>query len=180
MSILVLHPQVRHDLKRVAVVRPARCVTWVSVSHGEPVRGTADLSLLGEAGCRRGPPAAILWRIPTSGGRPRTDERLDFSEPQADRNSATLLEPAGGFGTCDSARALLARPVRARAVLRATSVDVGMTGKTIDEKYSATVTIRYADARKGQVVLDVNASAVEDLAAKGTKQARRGRKPKAT
>ena len=30
----------------------------------------------------------------------------------------------------------------------------------------------------GQVVLDVNAGEVADLAAKGTKQARRGRKPK--
>jgi hypothetical protein len=54
-----------------------------------------------------------------------------------------------------------------------------LTGKTIDEKDAATVTIRYADARKGQVVLDVNASEVADLASKGTKQARRGRKPKA-
>jgi hypothetical protein len=54
-----------------------------------------------------------------------------------------------------------------------------MTGKTIDEKDAATVTIRYSDARKGQVVLDVNAGEVEDLAVKGTKQARRGRKPKA-
>ena len=53
-----------------------------------------------------------------------------------------------------------------------------LTGKTIDEKEAATVTIRYADARRGQVVLDVNANEVADLASKGTKQARRGRKPK--
>lgn len=53
-----------------------------------------------------------------------------------------------------------------------------LTGATIDEKNAATVTIRYADARRGQVMLDVNASEVEDLAAKGTRQARRGRKPK--
>ena len=52
------------------------------------------------------------------------------------------------------------------------------TGKEIDEKDAATVTIRYADARRGQVHLDVNASEVDDLAAKGTKHARRGRKPK--
>jgi hypothetical protein len=55
-----------------------------------------------------------------------------------------------------------------------------LTGKTIDEKDAATVTIKYVDARKGQVVLDVNAHEVADLAAKGTKQARRGRRPKAT
>lgn len=54
-----------------------------------------------------------------------------------------------------------------------------LTGTTIDEKDAATVTIKYSDARKGQVVLDVNASEVADLANKGTKQARRGRKPKA-
>ena len=52
-----------------------------------------------------------------------------------------------------------------------------LTGKVIDEKDSATVTIRYADARRGQVVLDVNAAEVTDMAAKGVKQARRGRKP---
>ena len=53
-----------------------------------------------------------------------------------------------------------------------------LTGKEIDEKDAATVTIKYSDARKGQVVLDVNADEVADLASKGTKQARRGRKPK--
>jgi hypothetical protein len=52
-----------------------------------------------------------------------------------------------------------------------------LTGKEIDDKDAATVTIRYADARKGQVVLDVNASEVEDIARKGTKQKRRGRRP---
>ncbi len=54
-----------------------------------------------------------------------------------------------------------------------------LTGKAIDEKNAATVTIRYADARRGQIVLDVNADEVADMADKGTKQARRGRKPKA-
>jgi len=53
-----------------------------------------------------------------------------------------------------------------------------LTGSEIDEKNAATVTIRYADARRGQVVLDVNASEVDDLAARGQKQARRGRRPK--
>jgi hypothetical protein len=54
-----------------------------------------------------------------------------------------------------------------------------LSGKAIDEKDAATVTIKYADARRGQVVLDVNANEVSDLASKGVKQARRGRKPKA-
>jgi hypothetical protein len=55
-----------------------------------------------------------------------------------------------------------------------------LTGKEIDDKDAATVIIRYADARRGQVALDVNASEVDELASKGTKQARRGRRPKAT
>lgn len=55
-----------------------------------------------------------------------------------------------------------------------------LSGKDINEKDAAQVIIKYADARRGQVVLDVNADEVADLAAKGAKQARRGRKPKAT
>jgi hypothetical protein len=63
-------------------------------------------------------------------------------------------------------------------VARKTILVSDLTGRTIDEKDAATLTIKYADARKGQVVLDVNATEVADLAAKGTKQARRGRRPK--
>jgi hypothetical protein len=63
-------------------------------------------------------------------------------------------------------------------VARKTIFVSDLTGKEIDEKNAATVTIRYADARRGQVVLDVNANEVDDLAVKGTKQARRGRRPK--
>jgi hypothetical protein len=54
-----------------------------------------------------------------------------------------------------------------------------LSGEEIDEKDAAQVVIRYKDARRGQVVLDVNATEVEDLAGKGQRQARRGRKPKA-
>jgi hypothetical protein len=61
---------------------------------------------------------------------------------------------------------------------RRTIIVSDLTGKEIDERDAAHVVIRYADARRGQVVLDVNASEVDELAAKGTKQARRGRKPK--
>jgi hypothetical protein len=53
-----------------------------------------------------------------------------------------------------------------------------LTGNTVDERNGAKLTIAYLDARKGTVVLDVNADEVEDLARKGRKQARRGRKPK--
>jgi hypothetical protein len=55
-----------------------------------------------------------------------------------------------------------------------------LTGKEIrDEKDSAQIVIKYGDARRGQVTLDVLASEVDDLASKGTRTARRGRKPKA-
>jgi hypothetical protein len=63
-------------------------------------------------------------------------------------------------------------------VARKTIFVSDLTGKPIDDKVAATVTIRYADARRGVVVLDVNASEVSDLASKGRKQARRGRPPK--
>ncbi len=55
-----------------------------------------------------------------------------------------------------------------------------ITGEEIDDRNAAQVVIKYADARRGQVVLDVNADEVSDLASKGQKQARRGRKPQGT
>ena len=54
-----------------------------------------------------------------------------------------------------------------------------LTGKEIEESNAAQLVINYRDARRGRVVLDVNADEVDDLARRGTKQARRGRKPKA-
>jgi len=47
-----------------------------------------------------------------------------------------------------------------------------------DEKDAAKVAITYGDARRGRVELDVLASEVDDLAGKGKKTAKRGRKPK--
>jgi hypothetical protein len=65
-------------------------------------------------------------------------------------------------------------------VARKTVFVSDLSGKTIeDERMGAKVTISYADARRGTVVLDVLADEVDDLARKGTRQARRGRKPKA-
>lgn len=53
-----------------------------------------------------------------------------------------------------------------------------LTGEEIREAEVAKVTITYGDARRGVYVLDARAEEVEDLAGKGTKQARRGRRPK--
>ena len=54
-----------------------------------------------------------------------------------------------------------------------------LTGNPIEDAEAAQLVITYKDARRGRVVLDVSASEVDDLARKGTRQARRGRKPKA-
>jgi hypothetical protein len=64
-------------------------------------------------------------------------------------------------------------------VARKTIFVSDLTGKEISEGQAAQVVIKYADARRGQVVLDVNADEVEEWARKGTRQARRGRRPKA-
>jgi hypothetical protein len=53
-----------------------------------------------------------------------------------------------------------------------------LSGAEIADGKGAQVVIKYQDARRGQVVLDVNADEVENLATKGQRQARRGRRPK--
>jgi hypothetical protein len=64
-------------------------------------------------------------------------------------------------------------------VARKTVLVSDLTGQEIEDRKAAKLTITYADARKGMVVLDVNEDEVSDLASKGQKQARRGRRPKA-
>jgi hypothetical protein len=63
------------------------------------------------------------------------------------------------------------------SMARRTILVSDISGKEIDDKDAAQVVITYSDARRGRVMLDVNASEVDDLAKKGTKQARRGRRP---
>jgi hypothetical protein len=64
-------------------------------------------------------------------------------------------------------------------VARKTVLVSDLTGAEIEDGKEAQLVIKYQDARRGQVVLDVNADEVEDLARKGQRQARRGRRPKA-
>ena len=65
------------------------------------------------------------------------------------------------------------------AVARKSIIVSDISGREIrDEKDSARVAITYGDARRGRVELDVLASEVDDLAGKGRKVAKRGRKPK--
>lgn len=63
-------------------------------------------------------------------------------------------------------------------VARKTVLVSDLTGNEIEDGNAATITIRYADARRGLIVLDVNSDEVDDLAKKGRRQARRGRRPK--
>jgi hypothetical protein len=65
------------------------------------------------------------------------------------------------------------------AVARKSIIISDISGREIrDPKDSAKVAINYGDSRRGRVELDVLASEVDDLASKGEKKARRGRKPK--
>jgi hypothetical protein len=65
------------------------------------------------------------------------------------------------------------------AVARKSIIVSDISGREIrDEKDAAKVAINYGDARRGRVELDVLASEVDDLAGKGRKVAKRGRKPK--
>ncbi len=61
---------------------------------------------------------------------------------------------------------------------RRTVIVSDLSGDVIEEGNSATVTVTFADSRKGQFVLDVTVEEAEELARKGRKQARRGRKVK--
>lgn len=53
-----------------------------------------------------------------------------------------------------------------------------LSGDPIDEGKGATLTIKFADARKGTIALDVTDAEADELGRKGRKQARRGRRPK--
>jgi len=54
-----------------------------------------------------------------------------------------------------------------------------LSGETIEDGKGATVRITWADARKGSAVLDVTSEEADELARKGRKTARRGRRPAA-
>jgi hypothetical protein len=55
-----------------------------------------------------------------------------------------------------------------------------LSGEEIADGKSAKVRIVYEDARKGAAELDVTTEEADELARKGRRTARRGRKPKAT
>jgi hypothetical protein len=63
-------------------------------------------------------------------------------------------------------------------VARKTVVVSDLSGDAIPEGKGAVVTVRYNDARKGTVVMDVTDAEGASIGAKGRKQARRGRPPR--
>jgi hypothetical protein len=54
-----------------------------------------------------------------------------------------------------------------------------LSGKEIADGKGASVVIKFNDARKGTIVLDVTDDEAEEMGKHGRKQARRGRRPKA-
>jgi hypothetical protein len=65
------------------------------------------------------------------------------------------------------------------SIARKTVLVSDLSGTEIAEGKGARVTIRFGDARKGTIVLDVTDDEGEKLGQKGRKQARRGRSPNA-
>jgi hypothetical protein len=65
-------------------------------------------------------------------------------------------------------------------VARKTVFVSDLSGDPIEEGKGAEIRVVFKDARKGTAVLDVTDAEAEELARKGRKQARRGRKPKAS
>jgi hypothetical protein len=55
-----------------------------------------------------------------------------------------------------------------------------LSGEAIEDGSGATISIKFADARKGMYVLDVTDAEAQELGLKGRKQSRRGRPPKNT
>jgi hypothetical protein len=54
-----------------------------------------------------------------------------------------------------------------------------LSGEAIQDGKAARITVNFQDARKGTYVLDVTEEEGEEIGRKGSRQARRGRKPKA-
>ena len=63
---------------------------------------------------------------------------------------------------------------------RKTIVVSDLSGKELDERDAVRVTVSFKDSRRGTVVVDAHEddSEIQRLISVGTRQARRGRKPK--
>jgi hypothetical protein len=93
------------------------------------------------------------------------------------------MEPIVGVGYAGGLRAdsfgRLSSDERRTNVARKMVFVSDLSGAEIEEGKSATISIKFEDARKGIYVLDVTEAEADELGRKGRKQARRGRRPKA-
>lgn len=71
----------------------------------------------------------------------------------------------------------LVRRDEGRTVARKQVIVSDLSGDLIPDGKGATIRISFADARKLSAVLDMTDEEAEELARKGRKQARRGRRP---
>jgi hypothetical protein len=79
----------------------------------------------------------------------------------------------------DAIDSLGTAPRKGAVMARKTVVVSDISGKEIPDGKGARITISFGDARRGTIVLDVTDDEAEELGAKGRRQSRRGRRPKA-
>jgi hypothetical protein len=65
------------------------------------------------------------------------------------------------------------------SVAKKTIIVSDLSGREVDSQEAVQIIVRYSDARRGQIVLDACADEVEDMAQKGRREGRRGRRPRA-
>jgi hypothetical protein len=69
---------------------------------------------------------------------------------------------------------------RSTQVAKKTVLVSDLSGVEIEEGSGAMVTIKFSDARKGTIVLDVTDAEAQEMGRRGRRQARRGRRPKSS
>jgi hypothetical protein len=76
----------------------------------------------------------------------------------------------------------LSKPTEGELVARKTVFVSDLTGEELTEGDQVTITIKFTDARRGQYHVDAHPDdpEVQRLVSAGTRQARRGRKPRST
>lgn len=130
----------------------------------------------GVAGCKVS--SLTDWDPRETASRSSASRRSQVGRKTSRRGAGRLTNPSLTFETKRQSIGCRRHPREGRAVAKRTIIVSDLSGETISEGKAATITIRFADARKGVYVLDVSEREAEDLGAKGRKQARRGRPPK--
>lgn len=74
----------------------------------------------------------------------------------------------------------LVHPIEETSMAKKTVLVSDMSGKEIPAGEGATVTVKFVDARRGTIVMDVTNEEGQEIGKNGRKQARRGRPPKSS